>query len=140
MSCSGRVVQWAGGNVRGSDCEQPGPVLSASGKIPTLVVARTSAPCQSEDGAREYKGIVFYDFEPQAWLCLSADEIPEFKAWAMTKFTSVQIVTVVDAEADILCPPQPHGATAPDPHSVEEARATFAECAPQWFVPAQMVA
>ncbi|HEU4730182.1 MAG TPA: hypothetical protein VFT22_19930 [Kofleriaceae bacterium] len=111
---------------------------TTNGVIPTIVIAHPAVSCKHEQ--REYKGIVFYDYEPVAWCCLSSSEVRKFKAWATEAFPSVQIVTLNKPAPRISCPPPvpketdlpPHG------HAHEEARERIRRelrnAAPSWFV------
>jgi hypothetical protein len=137
---SEHVKQWAkGGVVAGiSECAQAGPLPAAKGIIPTIVIAHPAVSCKHE--AREYKGIVYYNYEPVAWCCLSSSEVRKFKAWAIEAFPSVQIVTVTSPAPRINCPPPvPHATDlAPQPRPHEEAREKLRlelrNAAPDWFV------
>lgn len=99
------VVPWDGGGATSNSlCIQASLAPVPSGVIPTVVIATTLDSCQDTGG--KYKGIVFYDDDPQAWYCLAPDQVNEFKTWAATTFASVQIVMPAQPLA-ITCPPPP---------------------------------
>ena len=130
---SGHVMQLSTGG-GGPGCVQSGPIPIATGVIPTLVIASSTERCRDDD--REHKGIVFYDSEPVAWVCLSDAEVVEFKTWGARTFPSVQIVTVTSPLPKINCPPP--SIASPRQHAaiVEAIRDELRSLAPHWFVPA----
>lgn len=151
---SERVRQWANGDKMRdvSDCVQAGPMPpQPKGAIPTVVIARPNVSCNEARDHREYKGVVYYHYEPVAWCCLSRAEIPAFKAWAIAAFSTLQIVTVPEQVASINCPPPKTPLTtsvaatdlprqtkvqtkAQQTRAREQMRSKLKTIAPSWFV------
>lgn len=125
---SEHVSQWAAGEDV-SDCALGGPLPSANGAVPTLVIAQASISCDNE--TRNYKGVVFYGHDPVAWCCLLSEEISSFTDWGNTKFPGAKIVTIPNPVPSINCPP-------PNPKAVltprEQMRNALRVLAPTWLV------
>jgi hypothetical protein len=142
MSNGVAVPSWVNGPVPGvSDpgnggCVQLGPLPPISGRTATLVILRSTGSCH--DATRKNTGIVFFDFEPVVWNCLSDDEVSRFEAWGAATLSPMRILVVGSPVPSINCPPT--SATALEQSRTRDAiRGELRSLAPTWFASGSVV-
>jgi hypothetical protein len=104
--------------------------LSAIAGVPTLVIVHGAGRCR--DGDHADLGVVFDGAEPVMWTCLSAAEIPVFRAWGQGNFPGAQILDVKVALANVNCPP-PSSSAQVQSAAASEMRALLVSLAATWL-------